>query len=321
MIQIMVDFLQCIWTAAPIPLLSAVFRGRRAARLAGLVRQASEYDQSISSFFADNDPDMAIYQKAAAIFGDDNFVFVVYDDPDLLTPGGHGSRGRTGCGARWRPCVLASSGSNRLTQMPLVWAIDDALLALDKLARVCPQPGHEGSQADREERRSEIKLDDGRRRRALGRTPAQLAGAQGPPGPAPALSGHADRSNRQDRRRVARLKKTHQHNVIETTAALRRICRSTSRHGTGLASRPWLDRRCSWPTAFAAIEVDGRRLAVVGMVLIGVVTLSAVHSLWWAIVPMLAGWVIWLATEAMLSDLSHQAVALGRSARSRKSSC
>ena len=55
---------------------------------------------------------------------------------------------------------------------------------------------------------------------------------------------------------------------------------------------------------FAAIEVDGRRLAVVGMVLIGVVTLSAVHSLWWAIVPMLAGWVIWLATEAILSTFN-----------------
>ena len=52
---------------------------------------------------------------------------------------------------------------------------------------------------------------------------------------------------------------------------------------------------------FAAIEVDGRRLAVVGMILIGVVTLSAVQSLWWAIVPMLAGWVVWLATEAILA--------------------
>ena len=46
------------------------------------------YDQSISSFFADNDPDMAVYQKAAATFGDDNFAFVVYDDPELLTSKG-----------------------------------------------------------------------------------------------------------------------------------------------------------------------------------------------------------------------------------------
>ncbi len=36
-------------------------------------------------FFADDDPNMAVYQKAAASFGDDNFVFVAYDDPELFT--------------------------------------------------------------------------------------------------------------------------------------------------------------------------------------------------------------------------------------------
>ena len=36
------------------------------------------------------------------------------------------------------------------------------------------------------------------------------------------------------------------------------------------------------------------------MILIALVTLSAVHSVWWAIVPMLAGWTIWLATETLL---------------------
>src|SRR6202521_1190869 len=40
------------------------------------------------------------------------------------------------------------------------------------------------------------------------------------------------------------------------------------------------------------------------MILMGVVTLSGVQSLWWAIVPMLAGWVIWLATEAILATLN-----------------
>ena len=40
----------------------------------------------------------------------------------------------------------------------------------------------------------------------------------------------------------------------------------------------------------------------VGMVLIALVTLSAVHSVWWAIVPMVAGWTIWLATETLLAS-------------------
>jgi predicted RND superfamily exporter protein len=37
------------------------------------------------------------------------------------------------------------------------------------------------------------------------------------------------------------------------------------------------------------------------MVLIGIVTLSAVRSLWWAIVPMMASWLIWLGAEAVLA--------------------
>ena len=87
---------------------------------------------------------------------------------------------------------------------------------------------------------------------------------------------------------VVRLKKTHQHNVIETVAALRRLADEfAARHRLGrpaVVGPPVL-----LADGFAAIEVDGRRLAVVGMILIGVVTLSAVQSLWWAIVPMLAG--------------------------------
>ena len=102
---------------------------------------------------------------------------------------------------------------------------------------------------------------------------------------------------------VVRLKKTHQHNVIETVAVMRRIADEfAARHHLGrpaVVGPPVL-----LADGFAAIEVDGRRLAVVGMILIGVVTLSAVQSLWWAIVPMLAGWVIWLATEAILATFN-----------------
>ncbi len=102
---------------------------------------------------------------------------------------------------------------------------------------------------------------------------------------------------------VVRLKKTHQHNVIDTVAEMRRIVDEfAARHHLGrpaVVGPPVL-----LSDGFAAIEVDGRRLAVVGMILIGVVTLSAVQSLWWAIVPMLAGWVVWLATEAILATFN-----------------
>ncbi len=88
--------------------------------------------------------------------------------------------------------------------------------------------------------------------------------------------------------------------MIETVATLRKtVDEFGERHQLGrpaVVGPPVL-----LSDGFAAIEVDGRRLAVVGMLLIGIVTLSAVQSLWWAIVPMLAGWVVWLATEAILT--------------------
>ena len=90
------------------------------------------YEQSIKSFFADDDPAMAAYQEAARRFGDDNFVFLVYDDPGLLTPAGMD-----------RVAELAESVGpgivegvlrvESLDAMPLLWAVDDLLLALDKL--------------------------------------------------------------------------------------------------------------------------------------------------------------------------------------------
>jgi predicted RND superfamily exporter protein len=98
---------------------------------------------------------------------------------------------------------------------------------------------------------------------------------------------------------VARLKRTGEHNVIATVRALRAEADAfAKRHG--LARPAVVGPPVLLADGFAAIEVDGRRLAVVGMLLIALVTLSAVHSVWWAIVPMLAGWTIWLATETLL---------------------
>ncbi|MEO6807854.1 MAG: MMPL family transporter, partial [Isosphaeraceae bacterium] len=54
---------------------------------------------------------------------------------------------------------------------------------------------------------------------------------------------------------------------------------------------------------FTSIELDGRRLAIVGMLLIGLVTLTMTWSLWWSVVPILAGWVVWLAAEAIMASL------------------
>ena len=74
------------------------------------------YEQSINSFFAEDDPDMRVYQQAAQTFGDDNFVFVVYDDPELLTPAGMDRVVGAGRGRRARSGSRACSGSSRWTR-------------------------------------------------------------------------------------------------------------------------------------------------------------------------------------------------------------
>ena len=113
---------------------------------------------------------------------------------------------------------------------------------------------------------------------------------------------------------VVRLKKTHEHNVIATVARTPRSGRRVRGPARSCGRPAVVGPPVLLADGFAAIEVNGRRLAVVGMVLIGVVTLSAVQSVWWAIVPIVAGWVIWLATEEILATVRDQAGALGGAA-------
>src|SRR5262249_19664960 len=100
-----------------------------------------------------------------------------------------------------------------------------------------------------------------------------------------------------------RLTKTAEHDVQRTTATLRaQADRFSADHHPG--RRAVVGPPVLLADGFTSIERDGRRLALVGMLLIGLVTLSAVHSLWWAIVPILAGWVVWLATETILATFN-----------------
>jgi uncharacterized protein len=259
------------------------------------------YTQSISSFFADDDPHMQIYQQAAKTFGDDNFVFLVYDDPELISPAG-----------LERVSELAQAvGQNRiegvqrvesLDAMPLVWAVDDALLALDRLPAVFRKRALDT--AKRLIKNVDLKknaMTIGGAVRTAASDPAALKALKARLTGHPLFVGTLIDATGMTTAVVARLKKTHEHNVIETVAALRAAADEFAhRHNLGrpaVVGPPVL-----LADGFAAIEVDGRRLAVVGMILIGVVTLSAVHSLWWALVPMAASWVIWLATETLLAS-------------------
>jgi predicted RND superfamily exporter protein len=256
------------------------------------------YEQSISSFFADDDPDMAVYQTAAKSFGDDNFVFLVYHDPQLVSPAGldRVAELAAAVGADRIPGVLRVES---LDAMPLAWAIDDALMTLDRLPAFARNLAL--NTARRTMRNVDLKSNSmtvsGAVRTADARTLQRLKERLSEH---PLYRGTLIDGEGTTTAVVVRLRKTHEHNVIDTVKDLRGAADAfASRHG--LTRPAVVGPPVLLADGFAAIEIDGRRLAVVGMLLIALVTLSAVHSVWWAIVPMIAGWMIWLATETILS--------------------
>ncbi|MGE3820437.1 MAG: RND family transporter [Isosphaeraceae bacterium] len=258
------------------------------------------YEQSINSFFADDDPVMATYQKAARSFGDDNFVFVVYDDPELFTTAGMD-----------RVAELAQTlgPSNvegvlrveSLDAMPLLWAIDDTLLALDRLpafARRLALNTAKGAVKSMDLRSNAMSIG-GAVRAAEGK-PAALADLRAKATAHPLFQGTVVDRTGETTSVVVRLKKTTDHVVTQTIAELRERADAFA-SAQGMKPPSVVGPPVLLADGFRAVELDGRRLAVVGMLLIGLVTLSATQSLWWALVPLLSGWLVWMATEAILS--------------------
>ncbi len=260
------------------------------------------YEQSIRSFFADDDPIIVDYRRASDVFGDDNFVFVAYDDKGLLTPGGMDRVAELA--AELGPSKL--DGVTRvesLDAMPLLWRVDDGLIAMDSL------PGFARNLAQRKMKDAirNVNLSGGSALAVGGfvrsADAAGLADLKGRLVKHPLFVGTLIDARAETTALVVRLKKTEDYDVKVTVQELRKRADAfASRHKLGrpaIVGPPVL-----LADGFHSIDVDGKRLAIVGMVLIGVVTLSATQSLWWALVPLLSGWVVWLASEWVLSTFN-----------------
>ncbi|MEO6810669.1 MAG: RND transporter, partial [Isosphaeraceae bacterium] len=91
-----------------------------------------EYEQSITSFFSEGDPDVLAYQQTSDLFGNDNLVFIAYDDPDLLTPKGM-DRVTELAGAVGPDRIDGVLSVQSLDAMPLLWDVDDKLVQLEGL--------------------------------------------------------------------------------------------------------------------------------------------------------------------------------------------
>ncbi len=257
------------------------------------------YEQSIRSFFADDDPTIIDYRRASDAFGDDNFVFVAYDDPALLTPAGMDRVAELA--AELGPAQIDGvTGVESLNAMPLLWKVDDGLIAMDAM----PAFARKLAQRTMRDAIKNVNLS-GNSALSVGgfvrsTDAAGLADLKARLTKHPLFVGTLIDAQAKTTSLVVRLKKTEEANVKLSVQELRRRADAfAERHKLGrpaIVGPPVL-----LADGFHSIDVNGKRLAIVGMVLIGIVTLSATQSLWWALVPLISGWVVWLASEWILS--------------------
>ena len=274
-----------------------------AATLVGLLAwdRHVAYDQSITSFFAADDPTVVEYRRSSSLFGNDNLVFVVYDDPALLTPAGMARVGEL-AEALGPKHIEAVVDVQSLDAMPQFWRIDDELIRLQNL------PAFLRTRAERLAKGLVKNLDPGSSAMTVAgavreaKTDAQRKALRDRVTRHPLLQGTVVDASAKSAAVVVRLRGMGEQDPKATVAALRAVADGfAARHRfrpPALVGPPVL-----LADGFHAIELDGRRLALVGMLLIGLVTLSATHSLWWSVVPLVAGWTVWRATETILSLL------------------
>ena len=154
------------------------------------------YEQSIGSFFADDDPYMAVYQKAASSFGDDNFVFLAYDDPKLISPRGV-DRVAELAAAVAPDRIAGVMRVESLDAMPLVWSLDDILIALDRLPALARNVALSTARRTIKNVDLENQCADGRRS-GTGRRPLSAGDSQGSLEPSSLVPGHIDRRDGHD---------------------------------------------------------------------------------------------------------------------------
>ncbi|HEV3122183.1 MAG TPA: MMPL family transporter, partial [Isosphaeraceae bacterium] len=249
------------------------------------------YEQSIQSFFAEDDPAVVAYSRASALFGNDNVVFVCYEDAALLTPAGidRVAELAKALGPSQVPEVVRVES---LDAMPLLWELDDRLIEREQKGMLRALRGL-AKNPD---------LTVAKKIRNPRTTPASLAELEHKLTTHPLFVGTLIDSRGTTTAVVLRLKPMGEQEPQRTIAAIRERADAFAReHGLGrpaLVGPPVL-----LADGYSAIEKDGERLARVGMLLIGLVTLSATWSIWWAAVPLVAGWAVWLATDTLLAEL------------------
>ena len=268
--------------------------------LLGWLGGTATYEQSISSLFAPNDPDIVAYEAAGRSFGSDNFAFVAYDDPMLLTPEGM-ARVAELAQAVGPDSIAGIQSVQSLDAMPQLWRIDDLLIQLasaNPLARPLLTQAlrlgvSAGGQAGARSLSIQAAVAAARTQEARDELRTRLVTN-------PLFRGTVISDDGRSTAVVVRLRPTTEFDMKATVRQLREAADSfATRHNLGriaVVGPPVL-----LADAYTAIETDGRKLAKLGMVLLAGVMLVSVRSLWWIVVPLTVGWGVWWGVEAFLA--------------------
>lgn len=242
------------------------------------------FDQSIEGFFPDDHEGLARYTEARKLFGEENMVFVAYEDPDLWSPEGMDRLAE----------LAAALGEDKegvervesMDAMPLPWRVDEAVETI-----------------------------------VVGRwSIGKLLGARATVGDAFRFAGGEEDRNTTLRDRICShplfeglmvdsagtmttvVVSIHDAKKVDHKAVIRRI-RTTAdafaeKHGfpyAAVAGPPVL-----FSDGFVSLEEDNRVLGFVAMVLMAATMFVAVRNPGWALLPLVAGWTTWQLVRFLL---------------------
>ncbi len=258
------------------------------------------YEQSIKSFFASDDPAILKFEQWARVFGYDNVLFVCYEDPDQLTPAGLERvaklAGRFAGGEADGVLEVRS-----LATMPPLWLLDDAIERLDQLPRLLQAPA---LSAAKKLAGAASGGDGGLTLLSTMKsaTPAQQEELAGKIRNHPFFERMFTSRDGRTASIIIQMKPPGEYDAIQAIPKIREIADAFGSE-TGVGRVAVVGPPSLLADGFIAIEQDGIRLARLGLVLIGLVMLVAVKSVWWTLVPIVAGYFTWMATEWMLVEL------------------
>lgn len=269
------------------------------AFLAGSGRHA-EYEQSIKSFFSEDDPAIVQFDKWASVFGYDNILFICYDDPDYLT-----SEGMERIESLTRKVqesrIDGILNVQSLANIPPLWMLDEALERLDQMPSLLRGPALNAAK-----RIAGATGGD----KAGGLTVASVIKATPPDQQAaiaervlnhPFFERMFTSRDGKTASMVVQIKPPGEYDARVVIPALRELVDEFSSENK-LGAVSVVGPPALLGDGFLAIERDGQRLAGLGLILIGLVMLVAVRSVWWTLVPITAGYFTWLATEWLLVE-------------------